>query len=242
MGNHYHLLVETPNSNLSLALRHLNGLFARHYNRRYKRVGPVFQGRFKASLVERDAYLLALCRYVVLNPVKARLALHPRDWRWSSYRATAGMDPRPDWLTTDWILSVLSPGDAARAQAVYRDFIEGGMTPEEQDRISDAFVERLIIGTEAFIASIRERMKGSPPPAAVRRPDRAQVRPPLADLLPPGLPLAERNRRILEAHRGHGYTQQSIAAHLGLHFAYISRLVRAAEISNKENDHAVGTV
>lgn len=246
MGNHYHLLVETPSANLSHALRHLNGLYARHYNRRYRRVGPVFQGRFKASLVERESYLLALCRYVVLNPVKAQLALHPRDWRWSSYRATAGLDACPPWLTVDWVLGFIHSGTRVEAQAAYRDFIERGMSEDANERLSDAFVERLIIGTEVFVAAMRERLKGSPPPPAIRREDRAQVRPPLADLFPHGLSLAERNRLIREAHIQHGYTQQAVAAHLGLHFAYVSRLIRMAEATeqnqSKEDHHGLGTV
>ena len=99
MPNHYHLLLETPEANLSRAIRHLNGVYTQAFNRRHRRVGHLFQGRFKAILLEKDAHLLALCRYVVLNPVRAGLVRHPRAWGWSSYRATAGEESAPTWLT-----------------------------------------------------------------------------------------------------------------------------------------------
>ncbi len=90
MENHYHLVLEAPQANLSQAIRHLNGVYTQAFNRGHQRVGHLFQGRFKAIPVEKETYLLELCRYVVLNPVRAGLVPHPRAWRWSSYRATAG--------------------------------------------------------------------------------------------------------------------------------------------------------
>ncbi len=104
MTNHYHLLLETPTPNLSLAIRHLNGVYTQAFHRRHRRVGHLFQGRFKAIVVEKEAHLLELCRYVVLNPARAGLVAHPRRYGWSSYRATAGEAPVPSWLTVDWTL------------------------------------------------------------------------------------------------------------------------------------------
>jgi REP element-mobilizing transposase RayT len=95
MTNHYHLLVETPDANLSKGMRQLNGVFTQFVNRTHPRVGHLFQGRFKAILVERERYLLELCRYVVLNPVRAGVVAAPGDWPWSSYRATLGETPAP---------------------------------------------------------------------------------------------------------------------------------------------------
>ena len=102
MNNHYHLLVETPFPNLSQGMRQLNGPYTQGYNRRHRRVGHVFQGRFKAILVEREVHLLELCRYVVLNPVRAHLVDHPEDWAWSNYRATAGLESGPPFLHIAW--------------------------------------------------------------------------------------------------------------------------------------------
>ena len=89
MDNHYHLMIETPDGNLASGMRQLSGVYTQRFNRRHKRVGHVFQGRYKAILVDRDSYLLELCRYVVLNPVRAKMVRSARQWRWSSFRATA---------------------------------------------------------------------------------------------------------------------------------------------------------
>src|SRR5262245_61043517 len=102
MGNHYHLLLETPNANLSLAVRQLNGVYAQAFNRRHQRVGHLFQGRYTSRLVEKESYFLVVCRYIVLNPVRADLVRHPADWAWSSYRAHAGWADPPPFLTMDW--------------------------------------------------------------------------------------------------------------------------------------------
>lgn len=95
MDNHYHLLLQTPQPNLSDGMHQLNGVWSQQFNRRHGRVGQVFQGRFKAIMVERDSYLLELARCVVLNPVRARTVPQAQDHAWSSYRATLGLAPRP---------------------------------------------------------------------------------------------------------------------------------------------------
>ena len=95
MGNHYHLLVETPDGNLAKGMRQLNGVYTQLSNRRHQRVGHLFQGRYKAILVDRDEYLLELGRYVVLNPVRARLVKRVEDWPWSSYRSMVGQARNP---------------------------------------------------------------------------------------------------------------------------------------------------
>ena len=97
--NHYHLVVETPRPNVSGGMRQLNGVYTQQFNRRHRRVGHLLQGRFKAILVEKDPHLLELCRYVVLNPVRAGLVARPERWCWSSYRATVGAAAVPGYLT-----------------------------------------------------------------------------------------------------------------------------------------------
>ncbi len=105
MDNHYHVVVETPDANLSKGMRQLNGVYTQYYNRQHNRAGHVYQGRYKAILIEKDAYLLELSRYVVLNPIRAYMVKDLNDWRWSSYLAMVGKAQRPDWLETDWLLS-----------------------------------------------------------------------------------------------------------------------------------------
>ena len=100
MGNHYHLILQPSRSNLSAAMRFLNGEYAQRYNRRHGRTGHLFEGRFKNLLIDRDAYLKELSRYIVLNPVRASLVRAPEEWRWSSYRATAGFASTPRFLSS----------------------------------------------------------------------------------------------------------------------------------------------
>ncbi len=104
MTNHYHIVVETVEGNLAQGMRQLNGVYTQMVNCSHGRVGHVFQGRYKAILVERDAYLLELARYVVLNPVRAGRVSDTVDWPWSSYAAMTGLQECPAWLQTDWIL------------------------------------------------------------------------------------------------------------------------------------------
>jgi REP element-mobilizing transposase RayT len=129
MGNHYHLVLETRAGNLSGGMQRLNSSFAQSFNRRRSRVGHLFQGRYYSSMIVEQSHLLEVSRYVVLNPVRAGLCQSPESWRWSSFRATAGLDPAPAFLTLGTILEHFGP-DAARAQARYRDFVfEGSGLP-----------------------------------------------------------------------------------------------------------------
>jgi len=127
MGNHYHLVLETPLGNLSAGMRQLNGLYAQYFNRRHGRCGHLFQGRFRAILVEKETYLLAVARYVVRNPVRAGLCREAGEWQWSSYRATAGHVECPSFLCTDWLLSRFAP-TRRLAQARY-DRERGDLKP-----------------------------------------------------------------------------------------------------------------
>jgi REP element-mobilizing transposase RayT len=150
MDNHYHLLIETPDANLVAGMRRLNQIYTQRFNRRHGRVGHVLQGRYKSILVDKQHHLLELCRYVVLNPVRAGMVRSARAWRWSSYRATAGFAEAPDWLTVDWVLSQFARRRAAAVDA-YRRFVQEGVkasAPWEQ------LHGQIWLGDEQF----RERM------------------------------------------------------------------------------------
>jgi REP element-mobilizing transposase RayT len=171
MGNHYHLLIETPEANLSRGMARLNMTYAQGFNRRHERLGHLFQGRYKAIVVAKDSHLLELCRYLVLNPVRAGLVESPAGWRWSSYRATASAKGTPDWLTTRWILRRFDAQDG-RARRAYRRFVAEGMDAASPWRNLRAGA---FLGGEAFLRAMRERAsrKSSDQiPAAARRPDR----------------------------------------------------------------------
>jgi len=122
MTNHFHLLVQTPKADLALGMHHLNSTHANYFNRRHNHVGHLFQARYGAEVVERDAHLLEACRYIVLNPVRAAICRRPSGWRWSSYRATAGYVARPAFLAAGWVLGQFAE-DGRRAVLQYVEFV-----------------------------------------------------------------------------------------------------------------------
>ena len=126
MNNHYHLVIETPEGNLISGMRRLNGVYTQMFNRRHGRVGHLFQGRYKSIIVDREGYLLELCRYVVLNPVRAGIVEGPEQWRWSSYNCTVGLREGLSWLDTKWILEQFSY-DEKSARDQYRRFVLDGI-------------------------------------------------------------------------------------------------------------------
>ena len=125
MTNHYHLLVETPDANLAKGMRQLNGVFTQSFNRNHHTVGHRLQGRYKAILVDKDDYLLELCRYIVLNPVRAHMVASPNEWKWCSWHYMIGKQAPPCWLATDTLLLMF---DKNRQQAIkeYIGFVQSG--------------------------------------------------------------------------------------------------------------------
>ena len=122
MGNHYHLVLETPRPNLPIVMRHVNGCYTRAFNAKEGRVGHLFEGRYRAVLVEKDAHLLEIVRYVALNPTRTRPVLceRPEEWAWSSYPALLGAVATPGWLTHDWVLGQFG-ADLRRGEAARQD-------------------------------------------------------------------------------------------------------------------------
>jgi len=221
MANHYHLVIETPHANLSRGMRHINGVFTQRINRLNRRSGHLFQGRFKAVLVEKESHLLELARYVVLNPVRAKMVRSAKDWKWSSYRATAGMGESPEWLTTDWILTQFGP-TRPKAQKAYRKFVQQGRGIE----IWDELRRGSLLGTDAFEAEIVPLLSQSDSTIEFPRTQRLAARPSLEVLFANVADKPSRDRKIHEAMRMHEYTLKELSSFLSLHYSTISVIAR----------------
>jgi len=221
MSNHYHLLVETPLPNLSKGMQLLNGVYTQRFNRATKRSGHVFQGRFKAILVEKDSHLLELARYVVLNPVRAKAARSARAWPWSSYRATAGQTEVPEFLTIDWILSQFGTKRASAVRA-YRQFVSQGRGVSVWEELRAGS----LLGSDEFIGQMKPRLAEAPLDPNILRRERDATRPSLEALFSDVTDRRTRNQRIHAAVRQHHYTLQEVGDHLGLHFSTISVIAR----------------
>jgi len=239
MGNHYHLVLATRQANLSMLMRQLNGVYTQRFNRRHGKVGHVFQGRFKAILVDRDAYLLALCRYVELNPVRARLVAAPGEWPWSSYRAHTGAADPPPWLDVAAVAAALQGAApdtreisaAAMRQAAERHarFVADGL---DQPLWAQALRQQVYLGDAAFVQRMQARAEAARLGAAeVPRPQRGAPQP-LAHWL---ANCPTRAQALLCGHRQSGLTMAAMARELGLSPGRVSQLIaKAARLEQRE--------
>lgn len=225
MDNHYHLMIETPDANLSIGMRQLNGVYTQKYNRRHKRPGHVFQGRFKAILVDKENYLLEICRYVVLNPVRARMVETPEQWTWSSYRATAGFVTKADYLATDWVIGMFSE-KRNTAQKRYRRFIAEGI---KQSSPWKELQGQMLLGDEGFIEKFKHLLSDKEKVKEIPRLQRYVGRPSLINLFKGIETKALRDKGIHDAHVKYGYTLKEIADHLKIHYTTVSKLVSKRE-------------
>ncbi len=224
MGNHYHLILETPEGNLSQGMRQLNGTYTQAFNRRHGRSGHLLQGRYKAILVDKDNYLLELCRYVVLNPVRAAMVKGPSQWKWSSYRALSGKEKPLECLSTDWILQQFG-NNRSLAQKGYMEFVrEGVKSGSPWGALSDGGV---VLGKEGFIEAVKIIIKGKANLQEVPRAQRYAGRKPLNSLL------VKKGKHddmgVYEAYVEHGYRMNQIAEYLGVHYSTVSRAIKRVE-------------
>jgi REP element-mobilizing transposase RayT len=159
MGNHYHLLLETPRGNLSQIMRHVNGAYTSYFNAKRERSGHLFQGRYKAILVDADVYASELSRYIHLNPVRAGMVQRPEEYPWSSYGSYVGMMKKPSWCTVDFILRYFGE-DRPAAQKRYHEFVHDLIGKEYRSPLEDTFAST-ILGGEEFIHRIKsEQLRG----------------------------------------------------------------------------------
>jgi putative transposase len=220
MGNHYHLLLETPEANLSRAMRQLNGVYSQSFNRRHGRLGHVLEGRFHAQVIDKEAYLRAVCRYIVLNPVRAGLVTHPGQWPWSSYAATAGEGPVPAFLSVDWVLALGDTLERVEAEHHYRQFVSAGLaeTVTPLERLSSDFV----VGEAAVPPSAHASIRNAATLVEIPRAQRFALRLPLAAVFAGVTSREDYDACCVSAVRDHGYTMKAVAAFLGVHYVTVS--------------------
>jgi putative transposase len=218
MTNHYHLLVETPDANLSNGMRQLNGVFTQSINRKHLRVGHLFQGRYKAILIDKDAYLLELCRYIVLNPVRAGIVDYPCEWLWSSWHNMVGSPATPNWLATDVLLKLFATN---RKQAIirYKLFVEAGGNVTIWDNLK----HQVFLGDDDFVDKYQ-------PLQNERLGDLDEI--PLNQRQSSPLTLEQyqaqstsRDEAITIAYKSGGYTLKEIGEYFELHYSRVSRVV-----------------
>ncbi len=213
MGNHYHLLVRTPRPNLARGMSHLNGVYAKRFNRRYRRVGHLFQACYHAVLVQEDEHLLATVSYIVSNPVRAHIVASPEQWRWSSHRATLGQQP-PGLLALDALLRHFDERDLSRGRQRYLDLIDQTADPPTHTGV--------VLGSEEFVSAVT---RGLEPCPEIPRQHTHPVRPALKQIFQ----RHPQPEAIAAAYHQHDYTLRDIAEHLGCHYATISHRLRAHE-------------
>lgn len=223
MSNHYHVVVETPEGNLAQGMRQINGVYTQYVNRTYKRVGHVFQGRYKSILVEKDSYLLELARYVVLNPLRAGMVKEVGEWPWSSYLAMTGAAPAQRWLETDWLLGQFD-SQHQRAQAMYMDFVRAGVGLPS---IWDSLQRQIYLGSEGFVARMQSTISTEQSLDEIPRMQRRPIAKPLTDYLAdyahdPQLGMAM-------AYLTGDYAMKQVADAFGVHYTTVSRAVKAYE-------------
>jgi len=223
MTNHYHLLVETPDANLSKGMRQLNGVFTQTINKKHHRVGHLFQGRYKSILVDKDAYLLELCRYIVLNPVRAKMVDSPAQWPWSSWHSMVGKIASPVWLATDATLHLF---DSNRSHAIkeYIEFVANG----EGLSIWDNLQQQVFLGDDDFIEkhlNMQDELTGN-----LKEIPFKQRRKPALSLIQYQQQSSSRNEAIFLAYESGGYTLKQIGDHFRLHYSRVSRIVAKGKI------------
>jgi REP element-mobilizing transposase RayT/AraC-like DNA-binding protein len=223
MTNHYHLVIETGDANLSRGMRQLNALYAQYFNRRHQRVGHVFQGRYHAILIQKEAHLREVARYVVLNPIRARMVTTLEDWPWSSYHLMTRAAEPPGWLQTDWMLGLFG---VHRQEAIdaFRLFVAAGV--DASNPIKNAR-HQLLLGDDVFVARHRDSHA-----AAVLNEVTKEHRQALAlSLAEYQAKFRDRDEAISAAYYSTAYTMAQIAAHFKISYRTVSRIIRRMDAS-----------
>lgn len=220
MASHYHLVARTPRANISEFMGYLNGEYAKYWNWRNGRSGYVFNERFKPLLVDSGRYLRVVISYVMNNPVAGGHVASANEWRWSSYRATAGIDRAPRYLSLDWLDTTFPGTSRLESQTLFERYVTAPSIEE-----AELCFERAVFGGTDFKKRVRAVIAATLSMAAIPRAYRALYRPPLDQLLPPSFDKNVRDTAILRAHVIYAYTLSEIGRYLRLHPASVSRII-----------------
>jgi putative transposase len=224
MHNHFHLLIETPDGNLSRGMHNLNCQYCQVYNSRHDRVGHLFQGRYRATIIDREEYFQVVARYIVLNPVRANVASDPLQYIWSSYLDTIGVRTPPAFLTVESILRSFSP-DLEQARILYQAFVR----QTEQD-IELGLAYHCILGNPDFVHNLKDKIAAKQEIREIPRRDRFAGRPELQDIIGSNSKQAERDNQIYVAFQEFGYKQTEIADYLNKAPSTISKIIKHFEL------------
>jgi putative transposase len=229
MENHYHIVIQTRQANLSALMRQINGTYTQAFNRRHENGGHVFQGRFKAILVNREDHLLEVCRYVELNPIRACLSEKIEAWAWSSYAQLTGRLAVDDWLDAPAIWHELlgytatNDVDKRQAQQAYAALVSAGLGVELWPKL---LRQQVYLGDAAFISRM-QALANKPMPGTSEIPRAQRAQPlTLAEWLEHS---GDRNAAIFNAHTQSLISLSAIARELGLSTSRVSRIVKAIE-------------
>jgi len=218
MDNHYHLLIETPDANLSKGMRRLNGVYTQAFNRSNDRVGHVFRGRYKAILVDKQNYLLELARYIVLNPVRAGMVRSAKDWPWSSYRMMTGQTKPEPWLNVEWLLASFGRRKSNAIKGYRRFITEGKGQPSPWKDLRN----QIYLGSDEFVASMMALIDGTKELSEVPSSHRRAKPKTLKEYEQQS---KSRNDAIIMAYLSGGYTLKEVGEYFGLHYSTISGIL-----------------
>ena len=211
MTNHFHLVLMTPQTNLSEGMKWLNLSYAGWYNRRHRKVGHLFGKRFTSIHVQTETYMQRLARYVILNPVRAKMVATPEEYRWSSYRATAGLDAAPEWLAMSELIPYFGEKDSW--QKNYMAYVaEGVATP---DPIWNGLRRRIFLGSEEWLRKMRQKVTIKWRQTDIPHDQRAALRPSMGEIVGAIARTFETTRAAIR--RGSGGLLRTIAAWLGVY-------------------------
>jgi putative transposase len=237
MTNHFHLVIQTPEPNLSRGMQWLNGTYAGWFNHRHDRSGHLFGGRFKAFLVDKETYLTEVLRYVVLNPVRAKMVKRPEAYRWSSYRAMAGLESAPEWLDLNAAMGTFAP-NVDLARQYYCEFVDAKLGSDE--RLWDKVTHGIYLGSEAWTKEMRAQVEPKPRSTDHPQVQRAVGRPKMHAVVSAVAAVAKITASAIREMRGGSLRR--LVAWIGWHEGWATLRTIAASLRLRSEGHISGLI